>query len=165
MKENFNLMSQERFNSEGKTVSSLLVPAKLIPVLKRLTNQKNLCELLAELLKKHRFLFISGNIPFSKNVKLEYQKEGQNLEPIRFRPWLRDWMELGVLAYSLGYSRCLLFSFLLELEDSLFGEIFSQRPFRAVVATMTRCLALGQWSLRAGRNVFIRTQRFYRNTG
>ncbi|AVQ13092.1 PF07600 family protein [Leptospira santarosai] len=43
-----------------------------------------------------------------------YQDKDLNLQKMNFRPFEEDWCKLGILAWGLGVSRCLLFSLLLE---------------------------------------------------
>ncbi|WP_232371547.1 DUF1564 family protein [Leptospira ainazelensis] len=49
-------------------------------------------------------------------VYARYQEENLNLRKMNFRPFEEDWVKLGILAWGLGVSRCLLFSILLELD-------------------------------------------------
>ncbi|RHX87447.1 DUF1564 family protein [Leptospira stimsonii] len=49
-------------------------------------------------------------------VYAKYQEENLNLKKMNFRPFEEDWVKLGILAWGLGISRCLLFSILLELD-------------------------------------------------
>ncbi len=47
-------------------------------------------------------------------VYARYQEKNLNLQKMNFRPFEEDWCKLGILAWGLGVSRCLLFSLLLE---------------------------------------------------
>lgn len=50
-------------------------------------------------------------------VYARYQEENLDLKKMNFRPFEEDWVKLGILAWGLGVSRCLLFSILLELDS------------------------------------------------
>lgn len=142
-------------STEGDTVSTLLVPENLLPILEKLNESESLKLILKRFLKKYKFLFFSGATRFSNKVRIQYQEEGLNLKAIKFRPDLKDWMELGIIAYSLGFSRCFLFSFFLSLEGSPFSELADDPKVRVVVATQTRSQVKGLWELRRGRSAFI----------
>ncbi|WP_232380532.1 DUF1564 family protein [Leptospira ainlahdjerensis] len=55
-------------------------------------------------------------------VYARYQEEDLNLKKMNFRPFEEDWVKLGILAWGLGVSRCLLFSILLELDSELMNH-------------------------------------------
>jgi hypothetical protein len=124
-------------NLPKETVSTLLIPEKLLQFLDRDKDKKvNLKLILNKLLHKYRGLMACGNLPFADKPKISYQSDGLNLQPFKFRPNHADWFELGILAYGLGVSRCWLFSFLLELESSGISEFLELG--RDVVATPNR---------------------------
>ncbi len=130
-------------NPKRETVSTLLVPEDYMgdiytefPVVKTRRGHVVSIKLgLRDLLNKYRGLFAIGHLPFSEKAKLKFQEEGLDLQEVKFRPDEADWAELGIIAYGLGVSRCWLFSYMLELERSYIGEIFSMRAVRDVVAT------------------------------
>lgn len=75
------------------------------------------------LLRKYKKYLLSGNLPENPpNPTTRYQETGLNLIRINFRPDADDWCELGLLATSLGISRCRLFRWLLWLESIGFYE-------------------------------------------
>ncbi|WP_025183352.1 DUF1564 family protein [Leptospira kirschneri] len=51
-------------------------------------------------------------------VYARYQEKNLNLQKMNFRPFEEDWCKLGILAWGLGISRCLLFSLLLEWTEN-----------------------------------------------
>jgi len=113
-------------NFDRPTVSTLLVPKDLVPVLDKLcfvdyhpkTNKKiyNLRGALNFLLNKYRAFLAIGYLPFAEKPKLTYQDPDLDLQRFSFRSNDADWFELGILAYGCGVSRCWLFAFLLSLE-------------------------------------------------
>lgn len=164
MRDYFNHEKFKLKSTEGDTVSTLLIPAELLPTLEKLKESSSLKSILKILLKKYKFLLLSENVRFSNKARLQYQEDGLDLKTIKFRPDLKDWMELGIIAYSLGFSRCFLFSFLLSLEVSPFSELAEDPKVKVVVATQTRSQVRGLWGLRKGRNVFIQRLELYRAT-
>ncbi|MCX7999105.1 MAG: DUF1564 domain-containing protein [Leptospiraceae bacterium] len=148
-----------------KTVSSLR-----IPVILRRTFEEGIREngsparFLAYLLKKYRFLFYVNGIPFSKKVKTEYQERGTEVFTKSFRPELRDWIELGIWASALNYSKCKLFVILLWFEYEREFSV-NERAFLyvAYVVTTPHNFRVPRLTkvLRKGRSVLERGITFY----
>ncbi len=131
----FNRKQQNKIDLKAfplPTVSTLLVPKHLVPVLDKLclvgfhpkTNKKiyDLRGGLHLLLNKYRGFLARGNLPFAPKPKLTYQDPDLDLQKFSFRADDADWFELGILAYGCGVSRCWLFSFLLSLELTVVEE-------------------------------------------
>ena len=102
-----------------ETVSTVSVPAVLLPRLFRLTRKRRFSrrKLLTFLLWRHGSAL--AQITPGVNVKRFYQKQGLKLQRLDFRPNNGDWLELGLLACSLGLSRCAVFVMLLQRELSM----------------------------------------------
>ncbi|MCX7998398.1 MAG: DUF1564 domain-containing protein [Leptospiraceae bacterium] len=148
-----------------KTVSSLRIPLLLKKTLERgIQKHGNLAKYLAHLIKKYRFLFYVNGIPFSNNVKTEYQKRGTKVFIKTFRPENRDWIELGIWASALNYSKCKLFVILLWFEydeDSITHErAFLYMAYRVTTPHNLRVPRLTK-VLRKGRTILERGLTFY----
>ena len=96
--------------------STFLIPENLLSLLNNIlqNNRCNVRELLSILLRR-----FSKSSEFPKkfqndHVKTRYQKPGNSLVRIDFRPRLKDWAELKILARGMGCSCCLLFILLLK---------------------------------------------------
>lgn len=154
-----------KLKSCNKTVSTLRIPHWLEHALdKGIARHGNLEKYLNALLKKYRFLFYANFFKPSENAKVEYQKRGEIYVTRKFRPELRDWLELGMWADSLGYSKCYLFVQLLELEE--YYEFFvNERGFyyASYVVTTPHYGRVPQLkkALRKGRSIFERGITFY----
>lgn len=120
-----------------KTVSTLRIPVILEGILeRRLQEYGNLRKFFAHLIRKYRFLFYANGIPFSQKVKTEYQERGTEIFIKTFRPELRDWIEFGMWASALNYSKCKLFVILLWFEYEE-GSIMHERVFLCVSYAVT----------------------------
>jgi len=62
---------------------------------------------------------------------VRYQRSGQNLVRVCFRPEADDWLELGQIALHLGISRCLAFMLLVRILAR--GRQNIRPPFRLLV--------------------------------
>ncbi|MCX7998633.1 MAG: DUF1564 domain-containing protein [Leptospiraceae bacterium] len=148
-----------------KTVSSVWIPARLdFAVKKAMVRYGNLEKYLGVLLKRYRFLFYGNYIQPSENAKTEYQKRGEDYVIRKFRPELRDWLELGMWADALGFSKAFMFVKLVEIDER--NEFFvNKKPFRLLsfVVTTTHYARVPQLRkvLRKGRSVFERGITFY----
>lgn len=107
---------------ELSSVSTLLIPNHLYSRLITKYSKKKFAETFQTLISKYRNLISLGVFPRSNKVKMLYQKEGLDLQKLNFRPLSADWMELGILSYGIGLSRCHLFSIILEMEFGLIEE-------------------------------------------
>ncbi len=148
-----------------KTVSTVWIPKWLnYGVKKGIANYGSMEKYLGVLLKRYRFLFYGNMIPPSENPKTEYQKRGEDYIIRKFRPELRDWLELGFWADSLGYSKAYMFVKLIEIDER--NEFFANsRLFRYMSFVVTtpfyaRVPQLRK-SLRKGRSIFERGITFY----
>lgn len=83
--------------------------------------------------RKRGFL---GQIP--AHDRTQYQPDGLDLRPLKFRPSNNAWLTLGLLARQFGVSRCAMFMilFLMDLED---------RRKQVVVATMERARTIVEY--------------------
>nr|WP_228036613.1 DUF1564 family protein [Leptospira borgpetersenii] len=91
---------------------SFLIPENLVR-----TNQlqpKILRKTLHSLLSRWDETLIRKRFFGKKLAYARYQEKNLNLQKMNFRPFEEDWCKLGILAWGLGISRCLLFSVLLE---------------------------------------------------
>ncbi len=120
-----------------KTVSTFRIPLVLEKTFKKKLKQHgNLTKYLSHLIKKYRFLFYANEIPFSQNVKTEYQERGTKVFIKTFRPELRDWLELGMWSSALNYSRCKLFVILLLFERDK-ENFVNERAFLYMAVSVT----------------------------
>ncbi|MCX7997895.1 MAG: DUF1564 domain-containing protein [Leptospiraceae bacterium] len=148
-----------------KTVSSLRIPLLLRRTLETgIQKHGNLAKYLAYMIKKYRFLFYANGIPFSNNVKTEYQERGTKIFIKTFRPENRDWLELGMWASALNYSKCKLFVILLWFEYDE-DSIMHERTFLYVAygVTTPHNLRVPRLTkvLRKGRSILERGITFY----
>ena len=106
-------------NDENLSVSTLLVPAYLVPVLKEklAENRCTLPTYLRRLLRGFRRLTLDKSLPESYKCNCQYQEEGLRLKRVNFRPDHESWLELGIIARAHGVSRCFLFTLLLILDS------------------------------------------------
>ncbi len=90
---------------------SFLIPENLVR-----TNQlqpKILRKTLHSLLSRWDETLIRKRFLGKRLAYARYQEKNLNLQKMNFRPFEEDWCKLGILAWGLGISRCLLFSVLL----------------------------------------------------
>jgi len=146
-----------------KTISTLLIPARLVnPLKEKIKEHGNLFPVyLRNLLWMYRTLTHSGMIPPPIKLKTEYQDEGLDLQRVCLRPFNADWLELGELALAFGKSRCYLFTFLLELDLLGLWEILSESGLSVAVPTKKRLQLRVSLSLRRvsgyfSRNYYVR---------
>lgn len=148
-----------------KTVSTLRIPKHLKNTLKDgIQRHGSLARYLSHLIKKYRLFFYIEGIPFSEKIKTEYQERGIPCFTKTFRPELKDWLELGMWACALNFSRCKLFAILLTFEDEN-DPIVNHRTFlyAAYVVTTPYNLRIPRLVkiLRKGRNILERGITFY----
>ncbi|MCX7999384.1 MAG: DUF1564 family protein, partial [Leptospiraceae bacterium] len=126
-----NLKSQKR------TVSTVWIPLWLdFAVKKGIARYGNMEKYLGILLKRYRFLFYTNYIKPSENAKTEYQKRGEDYVIRKFRPELRDWLELGMWADALGFSKAFMFVKLVEIDER--NEFFvDKKVFRRISYVVT----------------------------
>lgn len=148
-----------------KTVSTLRIPVVLKQVFEMgISRHGSLPKYFAYLLRKYRLLFYAGKLPFSQNVKTEYQERGTEIFVKTFRPELKDWLEFGMWASALNFSICKLFVILLwfeEEEDFTINE--KAFLFAACVLTTLYNLRVPRLVkvLRKGRHILERGISFY----
>ncbi|MCB1180288.1 MAG: DUF1564 family protein, partial [Leptospiraceae bacterium] len=90
-------------NPRGK-VASLLIPEELYLELIQKWGKRKLQQRLRFLLLKYRKYISLSQIPRKEKSRITYQDKDQNLIRVRIRPVERDWIELGIIAYSHGVS-------------------------------------------------------------
>ncbi|APH40814.1 PF07600 family protein [Leptospira interrogans serovar Copenhageni/Icterohaemorrhagiae] len=91
---------------------SFLIPEDLVRTYS--LHPKRLRKILHFLLSNWDETLIRKRFLGKRLVYARYQEKNLNLQKMNFRPFEEDWCKLGILAWGLGISRCLLFSFLLE---------------------------------------------------
>ncbi|MCB1176745.1 MAG: DUF1564 family protein [Leptospiraceae bacterium] len=163
MKDTFNRRQFENIEFPEdlrENVSSLLIPDRYLCDLENVCGDMELHKYLKYLVGKYRKFIALGYIPHGKNVRIKYQKKGQSLVNVKFRPWDEDWAELGILAYGLGVSRCWLFSYLLELEFSLLGEFLDLPEVIQGLATLTNSSPRNIWQFKEKKKYFNRVLHF-----
>ena len=100
------------------TVSTLLIPKSHISLLDNMLYRRGcrLSSYIKYLLVEYRSAVLDRNLPVARKCKCLYQNAGLDLHRRNFRPDNESWLELGMLARSLGISRCCLFIRLLLLD-------------------------------------------------
>lgn len=97
-------------------------------------------------------------------MKTEYQERGTEVLIKTFRPELRDWLELGMWASALNYSKCKLFVILLWFEYDE-DSVMHEREFLYVAYGVTTPYNLRiprlTMVLRKGRSILERGITFY----
>jgi hypothetical protein len=158
MKPDFFRFQSQNIPTENPkpSVSTLLIPAELFDLLIQKYGRRNFKATFHSLLSQYRNLLSLGVLPKSHKLKTLYQADNLNLIPLKFRPDPSDWMELGILSSAIGVSRCLLFSFILELDFSLLEEFLSIPAVRDVVTTPSIFLYEKVWQLSGDRSNFTR---------
>ncbi|WP_346725457.1 DUF1564 family protein [Leptospira stimsonii] len=96
---------------------TLLIPARF--ALEKGLEPKLLRSSLRNLLLRYDEVLIRKKFLGKRLVYARYQEENLDLRKMNFRPFEEDWVRLGILAWGLGVSRCLLFSILLEMDGEL----------------------------------------------
>ncbi|PJZ51356.1 DUF1564 family protein [Leptospira adleri] len=94
---------------------TLLIPMRFVDF--RGLEAKLLRSSLRDLLLRFDEVLIRKKFLGKRLVYARYQEENLDLKKMNFRPFEEDWVKLGILAWGLGVSRCLLFSILLELDS------------------------------------------------
>ncbi|MCE9501046.1 MAG: DUF1564 domain-containing protein [Leptospira sp.] len=120
-----------RLFHELSTGSDFGIPMRLVPGLKeKLSQHKNLRLYLSFLLNRLRSHEFQALLPVFIGSKIAYQQSGQVLEYFQFRPYVKDWMELMLIAKARGGSATLLFVILLELDLSNSENSMSSGEFK-----------------------------------
>ena len=123
-----------------KTQSSLLIPQRLLDVFYEKTKDIPKEIFFHYLLKKYKGLVMDGLFNQSKKVKTSYQNSGENLVKKNFRPFNPDWIELGIVANYLGFSRTALFTWFLTLElgdlDQILRDNFYEHGVPPKISTI-----------------------------
>ncbi len=125
-----------------KTQSTLLIPAKFLDIFIEKTEGIPRGIYFHFLLKKYKSLALDGLLPKPDKIKTEYQEKGQFLVKKNFRPFNSDWIELGILADWLGYSRTAIFSWFLILDLAGWDKILSEKFFDGGVPPKVSTLQL-----------------------
>ncbi|MBK8399109.1 MAG: DUF1564 family protein [Leptospiraceae bacterium] len=149
----------DSIEDKSQTVSTLLIPEKLLPNFLFLVKEHgagNVTLYLRNLLIMYRTLTHSGMIPEPSNVKTEYQAEGQNLCRVGFRPNNADWLELGQLALAFGKSRCWLFVYLLRLDMMGLWYLLFHSNLCFAVPTLPSVVLQSFWTLQRFSGYFAR---------
>ncbi|MBK8395213.1 MAG: DUF1564 family protein [Leptospiraceae bacterium] len=158
--QNSNKYFLEKIEEENHTVSTLLIPKRLLPNFYCLVNKHgagNITVYLRNLLIMYRTLTHSGMIPNPVKLKTEYQEEGQNLCRVGFRPNNSDWIELGELALAFGKSRCWLFVHLLKLDIMGLWYLLVRAGLDSAVPTLPKLELKIFWSLEPVLKTFARS--------
>ncbi len=100
------------------TASTVLIPNYLVDAMEaRLESHDwSVRTYLRFLLDRFRDTITNQRTKHPASCKKTYQAAGLELQPKHFRPTDTDWAELGILADSLGLTKCLLFVLLLTLD-------------------------------------------------
>ncbi|MCB1177985.1 MAG: DUF1564 family protein [Leptospiraceae bacterium] len=117
------------------TVSTLKIPKSLYTQMARKYGTRKVRGTLRYLLNRYRGYLAVGYLPWSGKVKTLYQDKGLDLINLKFRPNNEDWTELSIIAFSLGVTKCWLFSHLLKLDFFGIGEFLEKKEFNDVLAT------------------------------
>lgn len=113
------LLASESFvdsQSSRSAPVTLLAPAALLESVYRRVGSRQKGGYLRYLLSRYRSEFENLNPGGMLTDRTSYQSGGLNLVRVSLRPYWGDWLELSVLARSLGCSRCKLFVMLCELD-------------------------------------------------
>jgi Protein of unknown function (DUF1564) len=102
--------------SSRSAPATLLAPAALLENIQRRAGARHKGGYLRYLLGRYRSEFENLNRDGRLTDRTSYQSGGLNLIRISLRPYSGDWLELSVLARSIGCSRCKLFIMLCELD-------------------------------------------------
>jgi hypothetical protein len=103
--------------------TSVLIPFKRLLIWEYCTQKMSIEEFIHLLLHKYEPALLSKKLKLNRSIIARRQKEGQHLQKISIEPKARDWVELGLLALSLGVTKCYLLVLLLKLyEKSIFGR-------------------------------------------
>lgn len=122
------LLASESFvdsQSSRSAPVTLLAPAALLESVYRRVGSRQKGGYLRYLLSRYRSKFENLNRDGRLTDRTSYQSSGLNLIRISLRPHAGDWLELSVLARSIGCSRCKLFVMLCEVDmegDGASGE-------------------------------------------
>ncbi|TGK31077.1 DUF1564 family protein [Leptospira gomenensis] len=100
-----------KVRSKGN-LCSFLIPEELVAQFR--LRPKLLRKTLHDLLSQWDEALIRKRFLGKRSVYAKYQEKDLNLQKMNFRPFEKDWCKLGILAWGLGISRCLLFSLLLS---------------------------------------------------
>lgn len=114
-----NLLTSECFvnaQSSRSAPVTLLAPAVLVRNIRRKAGASSKGGYLRYLLSSYRSELESWTRNAHLTDRTSYQSFGLCLMRVSLRPLAGDWLELSVLARSLGYSRCKLFTMLCELD-------------------------------------------------
>ena len=113
----------KRLLHELSTASDFGVPNRLVAGLhEKIRRHKNLRLYLGFLLNRLRSNKFKERLPVFIGPKTEYQGDGQHLEYFQFRPYVKEWTELMIIARARGGSATLLFVILLEMDMNEFAE-------------------------------------------
>lgn len=154
---NFFPIAPDRFLSK-KSVSTLLVPAHLLPFFKsKSLSLGSINAYFKFLLSQYRIITHSGLIPHPSSIKTQFQKKDLGLIRVSFRVDNDDWIELGELSIAFGKSRCWLFTFLLDLDLLGLWEILSQSDLINEDPTMDRLGLRASWSFRRTDYIYKRS--------
>ncbi|MCE9499200.1 MAG: DUF1564 domain-containing protein [Leptospira sp.] len=109
------------------TSSTIKIPAKLLERYEnRIKQFGSQGKYFSHILNKYRILFHSGSLYCSGNMKNVYQKRGQNLIRVSFRPRNSDWLELRIVSQAHFVSMSAIFVYLIEIDSSDQGELFEK---------------------------------------
>ena len=106
--------------------STILIPDQYMDFFKKkIYEHKGVRAYIAYLLYKYRLHIANGIVPSYSSVTTKYQKKGQDLHKISFRPRVSDWAELKLYRVSFGMSISSFLMFLLIADYMDFAKVVS----------------------------------------
>ncbi len=105
------------------TPSTLLIPARLVKLMKKRMGNKRLSmsQYVEFLLQTFGSRVGINNSKPVYSLKRRYQSKGQSMRRVSFRPRNGDWQQLGMLADALRVSRCYLVVLFIKLDCGQFA--------------------------------------------
>jgi hypothetical protein len=100
--------------------TSVLIPFRRLLVWEYCSKKMGIAEFIHLLLHKFEPAVLSKKLRLKRSIVPRRQKEGQHLLKISIEPKARDWAELGIMAISLGVTKCYLLDLLLRLYEKAF---------------------------------------------
>jgi hypothetical protein len=106
--------------------STILIPDQYMDFFrKKIYEHKGVRAYIAYLLYKYRLHIANGIVPSYSSVTTKYQKKGQDLHKISFRPRVSDWVELKLYRVSFGMSISAFLMFLVIADYMDFARVVS----------------------------------------
>lgn len=106
--------------------STILIPDQYMDFFrKKIYEHKGVRAYIAYLLYKYRLHIANGIVPSYSSVTTKYQRKGQDLHKISFRPKVSDWAELKLYRVSFGMSISAFLMFLVIADYMDFARVVS----------------------------------------